>query len=249
MQLSGAYGGRALRRTPMAAAGSTKAMALVKRTLVLSPVASPKTPPGSPPRGCSWPPTAWPFKDWSRARSPATSCLPQPHSCSTSATAVCLFCPQNSLSNSLKTCYKYLDQTSRSFAAVIQALDGDIRLVESPDWGGLLFQDPLSHCSYLDTPLRIMGSLLWLRQDYLPPLLPPVCLLANALPGTWPSTSVLLGQPFQRRGWGSHVDYLLLVLAPVPVSEQARHFSWLLSPYISSILSLKKYLLCALHQV
>lgn len=34
---------------------------------------------------------------------------------------------RNSLSNSLKTCYKYLDQTSRSFAAVIQALDGDIR--------------------------------------------------------------------------------------------------------------------------
>jgi farnesyl-diphosphate farnesyltransferase len=31
------------------------------------------------------------------------------------------------LSSSLKTCYKYLNQTSRSFAAVIQALDGDIR--------------------------------------------------------------------------------------------------------------------------
>lgn len=34
---------------------------------------------------------------------------------------------QDSLSSSLKTCYKYLNQTSRSFAAVIQALDGDIR--------------------------------------------------------------------------------------------------------------------------
>lgn len=140
LQLRGAYGGRALRRTPMAAAGSTKAMALVKRTLVLSPVAAPKTP-GSPPRGCSWPTTAWPFKDWSRARSPAASCLPQPHSCSTSATAVCLLCPQDSLSSSLKTCYKYLNQTSRSFAAVIQALDGDIRLVESPDLGRSAFPE------------------------------------------------------------------------------------------------------------
>lgn len=111
---------------PMAATSSTKAMALVKRTLVLSPVAAPRTP-GSPPRGCSWSPTAWPCKDWSRARSPAASCLPQPHCCSTSATTVCLLCPQDSLSSSLKTCYKYLNQTSRSFAAVIQALDGEIR--------------------------------------------------------------------------------------------------------------------------
>ncbi|XP_023570406.1 squalene synthase [Octodon degus] len=34
---------------------------------------------------------------------------------------------QDSLTSSMKTCYKYLNQTSRSFAAVIQALDGDIR--------------------------------------------------------------------------------------------------------------------------
>ncbi|KAM4837299.1 squalene synthase isoform 2-T2 [Thomomys bottae] len=34
---------------------------------------------------------------------------------------------QDSLSSSLKTCYKYLNQTSRSFAAVIQALDGELR--------------------------------------------------------------------------------------------------------------------------
>ncbi|XP_030668230.1 squalene synthase isoform X4 [Nomascus leucogenys] len=34
---------------------------------------------------------------------------------------------QDSLSSSLKTCYKYLNQTSRSFAAVIQALDGEMR--------------------------------------------------------------------------------------------------------------------------
>jgi len=34
---------------------------------------------------------------------------------------------QDSLSGSLKTCYKYLNQTSRSFAAVIEALDGEMR--------------------------------------------------------------------------------------------------------------------------
>ncbi|XP_073911392.1 squalene synthase isoform X3 [Castor canadensis] len=34
---------------------------------------------------------------------------------------------KDSLSSSLKTCYKYLNQTSRSFAAVIQALDGEMR--------------------------------------------------------------------------------------------------------------------------
>ncbi|XP_071999905.1 squalene synthase isoform X1 [Engystomops pustulosus] len=34
---------------------------------------------------------------------------------------------QDSMSDSLQTCYKYLNQTSRSFAAVIQALDGELR--------------------------------------------------------------------------------------------------------------------------
>uniref|UniRef100_A0A8D0B8W8 Squalene synthase n=1 Tax=Salvator merianae TaxID=96440 RepID=A0A8D0B8W8_SALMN len=34
---------------------------------------------------------------------------------------------QDSLSASLRLCYKYLNQTSRSFAAVIQALDGELR--------------------------------------------------------------------------------------------------------------------------
>ncbi|MGH0123367.1 UNVERIFIED_CONTAM: hypothetical protein FKN15_028458 [Acipenser sinensis] len=32
-----------------------------------------------------------------------------------------------SMSESLRTCYGYLNQTSRSFAAVIQALDGELR--------------------------------------------------------------------------------------------------------------------------
>ncbi|XP_073481242.1 squalene synthase-like isoform X1 [Aquarana catesbeiana] len=34
---------------------------------------------------------------------------------------------QDNMSPSLKTCYKYLNETSRSFAAVIQALDGELR--------------------------------------------------------------------------------------------------------------------------
>ncbi|XP_075057319.1 squalene synthase isoform X2 [Mixophyes fleayi] len=34
---------------------------------------------------------------------------------------------RDSMSDSLQTCYKYLNETSRSFAAVIQALDGELR--------------------------------------------------------------------------------------------------------------------------
>uniref|UniRef100_A0A8C5PCK4 Squalene synthase n=1 Tax=Leptobrachium leishanense TaxID=445787 RepID=A0A8C5PCK4_9ANUR len=34
---------------------------------------------------------------------------------------------KDSMSESLQTCYRYLNQTSRSFAAVIQALDGELR--------------------------------------------------------------------------------------------------------------------------
>ncbi|XP_075057318.1 squalene synthase isoform X1 [Mixophyes fleayi] len=46
--------------------------------------------------------------------------------------SVCRFHPvslprQDSMSDSLQTCYKYLNETSRSFAAVIQALDGELR--------------------------------------------------------------------------------------------------------------------------
>ncbi|KAG9347220.1 hypothetical protein JZ751_004787 [Albula glossodonta] len=37
------------------------------------------------------------------------------------------FSRQESMSDSLRTCYIYLNQTSRSFAAVIQALDGELR--------------------------------------------------------------------------------------------------------------------------
>lgn len=113
-----------------AAACGTKAMSLFKRTWVLSPAAAPKGS-STPTRCCPWP-----SKDWTRGegvcawlrRPAAAGFLPQSHSCSsTTATSVCLLCPQDSLSSSLKTCYKYLHQTSRSFAAVIQALDEEMR--------------------------------------------------------------------------------------------------------------------------
>ena len=120
-----------------AAACGTKAMSLFKRTLVLSPAAAPRgTGTGSPPRGCPLPPAAWPSKDWPRGEGvcgrlrspPVAGRPPHSHSCSAaSPTSVCLLCPQDSLSSSLKTCYKYLNQTSRSFAAVIEALDGEMR--------------------------------------------------------------------------------------------------------------------------
>ena len=41
--------------------------------------------------------------------------------------ACLLFYCQESMSETLRTCYVYLNQTSRSFAAVIQALDGELR--------------------------------------------------------------------------------------------------------------------------
>nr|XP_005008182.1 squalene synthase isoform X1 [Cavia porcellus] len=108
---------------PMAAAAcSFKAMGLFKRTWVLSPAAAP--------RGGSRSPAAWPCKDWSRLRSLAGR-LPPPHAhshaCSSAPSSASCLCPQDALSSSMKTCYKYLNQTSRSFAVVIQALDGDLR--------------------------------------------------------------------------------------------------------------------------
>ncbi|XP_006864383.1 PREDICTED: squalene synthase isoform X1 [Chrysochloris asiatica] len=117
-----------------AATCSTKAVNLFKRTFALSPAVAPRgAGPGSPPRGNH---LAWPCKDWPRGEgicvrlwTPITARhLPLSHSCtSTSPTSVCLLCPQDSLSSSLKTCYKYLNQTSRSFAVVIQGLDEEMR--------------------------------------------------------------------------------------------------------------------------
>ncbi|KAM4837298.1 squalene synthase isoform 1-T1 [Thomomys bottae] len=104
-----------------AAVCSTKAMALLKRTWVLSP--------GAPRRGRPWPPKDAPHRP-SGGRpgrgAPALPCAGPPPPAAP-PTVPALLCPQDSLSSSLKTCYKYLNQTSRSFAAVIQALDGELR--------------------------------------------------------------------------------------------------------------------------
>lgn len=111
------------------AAGSPKAMSLFQRTFVRSPATAPRCP-ATPSRGAPLLPgqgltggrrclrqvvgqQAWP--------PPAQGC------CSTCSTPPGLLCPQAELSSSLKTCYQYLNQTSRSFSAVIEALDGDIR--------------------------------------------------------------------------------------------------------------------------
>ncbi|XP_036744908.1 squalene synthase isoform X2 [Manis pentadactyla] len=107
-----------------AAACGSKAMSLFKRTLVLSPAAAPRGSGPGAPRGCAPPAAAWPCKDWPRGPSAGR----RPHCCrGPPATAVCLPCPQDSLSSGLKTCFKYLNETSRSFAAVIEALEGEIR--------------------------------------------------------------------------------------------------------------------------
>ncbi|XP_075412546.1 squalene synthase isoform X1 [Tenrec ecaudatus] len=118
-----------------AATCSTKAMVLFKRTFALSPAAAPRgAGPAAPPRGSPFPPGV--CKDWpwgeggvcGRLRSPCTVRRLSSHSSSsTSPVAVCLLCPQDSLRSSLKTCYKYLNETSRSFAVVIQGLDGEMR--------------------------------------------------------------------------------------------------------------------------
>ncbi|KAG8506285.1 Squalene synthase, partial [Galemys pyrenaicus] len=108
--------------------GLQKVMPKIKqRTLVRSPALALR----GAGTGCPWPLEDWPQGDsgfgfglWSPAgrRLP----LPQP-CCSACPTAPALLCPQDSLSSSLRTCYKYLNQTSRSFSAVIEALDGEMR--------------------------------------------------------------------------------------------------------------------------
>lgn len=94
------------------AACGAKALSLLQRTLWRSPL-----------RGCPVPTAVRPCGHWPcsaggerRSRAPTIPCLSVP----------CL-CPQDTLSSGLRTCYKYLDQTSRSFSAVIQALDEELR--------------------------------------------------------------------------------------------------------------------------
>lgn len=83
------------------------------------------------PRGCSAAPRSQLLGCWRRGErglqeAARPSCALRP-ACSYRHTAVaCLSC-QESMSESLRTCYLYLNQTSRSFAAVIQALDGELR--------------------------------------------------------------------------------------------------------------------------
>lgn len=101
-------------------AASTKAVSLFKRTLTLSP---PRGPPralgrlrGGGGRGVQQQrgvPAALPAPPPAAPRLQPAPCAP--------------LCPQDSLGRGLRTCYRYLNQTSRSFAAVIQALDGELR--------------------------------------------------------------------------------------------------------------------------
>ncbi|CAM4434994.1 unnamed protein product [Caretta caretta] len=57
-------------------------------------------------------------------------------------------------SHSLKTCYKYLNQTSWSFAAIIQALNGDLCSSDFPHDGNVMAElclyitDPTEDISY-----------------------------------------------------------------------------------------------------
>lgn len=108
---------RSRRRAPMAA--STKAVSLFKRTLALSP------PRGSPRalgrlRGEG--------RRGQQRGTPAATPAPLPAAAARLQPPLSApFCPQDSLGRGLQTCYRYLNQTSRSFAAVIQALDGELR--------------------------------------------------------------------------------------------------------------------------
>ncbi|KAM9069769.1 squalene synthase isoform X1 [Sarcophilus harrisii] len=122
----------------MAAACCTKAGAFFKLTLGLTPTAAPRASGigvGSSQRCCVSAFSPWTSRDWCRGEGicywpPIVSRLSQPRASSTStstSTSTCLLCPQDTLSDGLKTCYKYLNQTSRSFAAVIQALDNELR--------------------------------------------------------------------------------------------------------------------------
>ncbi|XP_062981593.1 squalene synthase isoform X1 [Elgaria multicarinata webbii] len=117
----------------MASGGSKAAASLFKRTLALSP---PRGGAGGGRGGgggggggssgfclagggrarSGTPPPARPPPPPSRPRFLSTQVAPPP--------ALLL---QDSLSDSLRLCYRYLNQTSRSFAAVIQALDGELR--------------------------------------------------------------------------------------------------------------------------
>ncbi|XP_048373528.1 squalene synthase-like isoform X3 [Sphaerodactylus townsendi] len=127
-QLRGCIGGP----LSMASCSSKAAASLFKRTLALSP------PPRAAGGGCgrcgaSGSPCATSLGG-GRLRSAGSRLLqpPLPPSSPPRFLAAQPHSPpllflQNSLSDGLRTCFRYLNQTSRSFAAVIQALDGELR--------------------------------------------------------------------------------------------------------------------------
>nr|XP_028581014.1 squalene synthase isoform X1 [Podarcis muralis] len=117
----------------MASGPSKAATSLFKRTLALSPPRAGGAAGGSGPGGgcnsCCW--------AGGRVRSASgPHRLQQPQAPPPLASRGTRFLSapppsvlflQDSLSDSLRRCYQYLNQTSRSFAAVIQALDGELR--------------------------------------------------------------------------------------------------------------------------
>ncbi|XP_069584467.1 squalene synthase isoform X2 [Ranitomeya imitator] len=107
----------------MAAANCKVAVSLFKRTLGLGPAQKPGSPRSLLAAGRLQ--ERGPQQGLREGR-PAHQCF------SHQPPAICrLHCvsvsPQDSMSAGLRTCYRYLNQTSRSFAAVIQALDGELR--------------------------------------------------------------------------------------------------------------------------
>lgn len=84
------------------------------------------------PRGCSSAPryqlACWRLGERGLQEAYRASSAVRPAGFYRHTASVCLSC-QESMSESLRTCYAYLNQTSRSFAAVIQALDGELRWV------------------------------------------------------------------------------------------------------------------------
>nr|XP_046228902.1 squalene synthase isoform X1 [Scatophagus argus] len=82
------------------------------------------------PRGCSSAPRSsllgWRLGERGLQEAARTSSALRPAGFYRHPAFLCLS-SQESMSASLRTCYLYLNQTSRSFAAVIQALDGDLR--------------------------------------------------------------------------------------------------------------------------
>lgn len=102
------------RRAPMAA--GSRAVSVLRRTLTLSP---PRKVPRAAGRRRG--------QEQQHCGAPAVPLAPPPSAPRLQPAPRVPLCPQDSLGCGLRTCYRYLNQTSRSFAAVIQALDGELR--------------------------------------------------------------------------------------------------------------------------